>query len=554
MVFFNNAILPETNHMLKNLMIKANYRRPVTAIIPGTFTTLKKYTIYVKERVDEELNGILIYSRESTKFPQTISAECGNVFLSNGGNSLKAVLYNGQMHERNSSEPEKYQVSQFKKFTLNLPDLGYKMNEASSDYRGDRELSSRAMLNIISGKKEEIIILNESTEKLLSKMEKLKEDTLSIIHKKDLKKNTNNLKIKKDKIKTLEADIRKYEVEVHKKYAIAFACLIFVLIGAPVGMMTKTTGVGMAFSVSAFVFLIYYGCLTFGEELADKGVISPFLAMWIANIIFSIIGVYLVVISVKEMKITWIEMRILDKYLLKEYIKTFLIIIFAFSVLFFVVDVSDRLPRLLRKGAPLDTMMIYFLLRIPYLIILTSPVMVLLSGLFLMNNLSKYNESVAIRGAGISIVRMVTPLLWFGFIFSILILIFGEFVLPKAEEFRQHVYTEKIKNMKVEDKKMRSHIHYLGKDNNLYYIGFFDGYRNHLKTIDITTFHSQTGELERKITAINAVWEEDHWDFMNCYIRTFKKGKLSEMKYYDSTVIDEVDVTPIDFIKTEKSR
>lgn len=245
-------------------------------------------------------------------------------------------------------------------------------------------------------------------------------------------------------------------------------------------------------------------------------------------------------------------MRILDKYILREYIKTFLIIIFAFSVLFFVVDVSDRLPRLLRKGAPLDIMMLYFLLRIPYLIILTSPVMVLLSGLFLMNNLSKYNESIAIRGAGISILRMVTPLLWFGFFFSILILIFGEFVLPKAEEYRQYVYTEKIKNMKVEDKKMRSHIHYLGKDNNLYYIGFFDGYRNHLKTIDITTFNSQTGELERKITATNAIWEEDHWNFMNCYIRTFKEGKLSEMKYYDSTMIDEVDVTPIDFIKSAK--
>jgi lipopolysaccharide export system permease protein len=302
MIFFNNAILPETNHMLKNLMIKANYRRPVTAIVPGTFTTLKKYTIYAKERVNEELSGILIYSRESTKFPQTISAERGNIFLSNGGNSLKAVLYNGQMHERNPKEPDKYQVSQFKKFTLNLPDLGYKMNEASSDYRGDRELSSLAMLDIISGKKEEIIVLNESAGKLLSKIEKLKEDTLSIIYKKDLKKNTNSLKIKKDKIKTLEADIRKYEVEVHKKYAIAFACLIFVLIGAPVGMMTKTTGVGMAFSVSAFVFLIYYGCLTLGEELADKGVISPFLAMWIANIIFSMIGVYLVVMSVKEMK------------------------------------------------------------------------------------------------------------------------------------------------------------------------------------------------------------------------------------------------------------
>ncbi len=122
------------------------------------------------------------------------------------------------------------------------------------------------------------------------------------IDKNELKKNHNRLNLKKDKVTTLKSDIRKYQVEIHKKYAIAFACVIFVLIGAPIGMMTKTSGVGMSFSVSAFVFLIYYGALTLGEELADKGVVSPFLAMWISNIVFSIVGIYLVVISVREMK------------------------------------------------------------------------------------------------------------------------------------------------------------------------------------------------------------------------------------------------------------
>ena len=245
-------------------------------------------------------------------------------------------------------------------------------------------------------------------------------------------------------------------------------------------------------------------------------------------------------------------MKILDKYILREYIKTLLIIIFSFSVLFLIVDISDRLPNLLRKDAPIDAMMTYFLLRIPYLILLSSPVMVLLSGLFLMNNLSKYSESVAIRGAGISILRMVSPLIWFGLFFSLLILILGEFVLPKAEEYRQYVYTEKIKHMKVEDKKMRSHIYYLGKDNSLYYIGFFDGYRNNLKTIDITKFDPQNGEIKRKITATSAVWEDNKWKFQNCYIRNFENGILIGMEYYKSTTIEEVDVTPIDFIKSAK--
>ncbi len=245
-------------------------------------------------------------------------------------------------------------------------------------------------------------------------------------------------------------------------------------------------------------------------------------------------------------------MRILDKYILREYIKIFLIIVFAFSVLFLVVDVSDRLPRLLRNNAEMDDLIVYFLLRIPYLVILTSPVMVLLSGLFLMDTLSKYNESIAIRAAGISIVRMVTPLIWCGLIFSFAVMFLGETILPKAEEYRQYVYTERIKNMKVEDKKLRSHIHYLGKDNNLYYIGFFDGYRNLLKTIDITTYEPGSGSVKKKITASDAEWQEDKWLFKNCNIRIYTNSVLDSVQFFDQTTIREVDVTPIDFIKSAK--
>ena len=304
MVYFNNEILPDTNHMLKNLMIKANYRRPVTAIIPGTFNTMKNYTIYAKERRDDQLYDIIIYNRENTKFPQTITAKRGEIFLANGGNSLTAVLYNGQLHERDRQNSAKYQISEFKKFTLNLPDLGYKMNEGGSDYRGDRELSSKAMQEIIDRKVKQITIVDEEIIGINAAIEIDRPDSLtSRTAYRELKKNYNKLSMKKDKVKTLQADIRKYQVEIHKKYAIAFACLIFVLVGAPVGMMTRTSGVGMAFSVSSFVFLIYYGALTLGEELADKGIVSPFLAMWISNIVFGIVGIYLVIISVREMKV-----------------------------------------------------------------------------------------------------------------------------------------------------------------------------------------------------------------------------------------------------------
>jgi lipopolysaccharide export system permease protein len=113
----------------------------------------------------------------------------------------------------------------------------------------------------------------------------------------------NTLTQKQNRLKEVMMEIRSYRVEYHKKYAIAFACLIFVLIGAPVGMMTRTSGVGMAFSVSAFVFLIYYVALIGGEQLADRGYISPIVAMWSSNVLIGATGVYLIVTSVREQKI-----------------------------------------------------------------------------------------------------------------------------------------------------------------------------------------------------------------------------------------------------------
>ncbi|MBN1949396.1 MAG: LptF/LptG family permease [Candidatus Cloacimonetes bacterium] len=311
MIYFNNNILPDTNHQLKNLMIKANYRRPVTAIEPGTFTTMKNYTIFARERIGEELFGLIIYDLESSKFPRHITAARGQIILSNGGNSLTAILYDGQRHERDAVEPQKYQLIDFEKFILNLPDLGYQLNEEGTDFRSDRELSSQAMQEIIQQRRTEIIRVENELMELQSQLAILQADTLvtdreSVAriqnNKREIRRVANAVNVKKDQLQRLAGEINKYQVEIHKKYAIAVACLIFVLIGAPVGMMTRTSSVGMAFSVSSIVFLIYYGTLTLGEELADRGTISPFLAMWIANMIFAVIGIYLVILSVKEMK------------------------------------------------------------------------------------------------------------------------------------------------------------------------------------------------------------------------------------------------------------
>jgi hypothetical protein len=91
-----------------------------------------------------------------------------------------------------------------------------------------------------------------------------------------------------------------YLVEIHKKFALAVACLIFVLIGAPIALRFPRGGVGLVISVSLGVFALYYIGLIAGQTLAENGTLSPFWAMWMANIVFGIIGLALLARMGKE--------------------------------------------------------------------------------------------------------------------------------------------------------------------------------------------------------------------------------------------------------------
>jgi lipopolysaccharide export system permease protein len=81
-----------------------------------------------------------------------------------------------------------------------------------------------------------------------------------------------------------------YQVEIQKKYAIATACLVFALVGAPIALRFQRGGVGLVLGVSVAVFTVYYVGLIGGEELGDRLMVSPFFAMWTPNLVFTIAG------------------------------------------------------------------------------------------------------------------------------------------------------------------------------------------------------------------------------------------------------------------------
>ena len=97
----------------------------------------------------------------------------------------------------------------------------------------------------------------------------------------------------KQVLESNQKQIDSFLVEIYKKYSIPFACVVFVLIGAPLGTITRKGGFGIAAGMSLGFFLLYWACLIGGEKLADRELMSPLLSMWIANFILGAVGLYL---------------------------------------------------------------------------------------------------------------------------------------------------------------------------------------------------------------------------------------------------------------------
>ena len=303
MVYFNHYFLPDTNHKLKNLMVKIAYYKPMTIVKAGEFTNVMDYTIFVRENQVNVLKDIIIYDRSETRFPRVVFAKSGTVTQMDNGNSLRINLIDGEMHDRDDKEEGKYQVRRFKNFTVNVRNIANNLDFFESGYRSDREMNAPQLKASITDRKTEAETLLKESSRLETRIATLKNEPPSYQRDSDLRRYGVMLQMNKDRISDVAENRRSLEVEYHKKFSLSFAVIIFIMIGMPLGLMTRSSGIGMAFSVSSVIFLIYYVALNGGEQLADKGIVSPFFAMWISNIVFFIMALGFIYASIKEKKL-----------------------------------------------------------------------------------------------------------------------------------------------------------------------------------------------------------------------------------------------------------
>ncbi|GAB5464800.1 MAG: hypothetical protein Kapaf2KO_02360 [Candidatus Kapaibacteriales bacterium] len=391
MLWYNDVVLPETNHMAKTLMNDIQRTKPSLLIEKGRFVQeLDGYTILSRDidSISGTMYGVTIYQTRDLKNRSVVNADSGRVSFSEDYSRLVLDLYSGEIHQSELNNVNSYRKMAFDEYQVVSRQSGFGFEETDGDIvsRGERELSISDMQEIVDENKERVAstdstikayfdsyiegfslvdttqkveirnedawnndslavknnaismtgdnntisnaseltnsqdsikskFLNQRSINPLSKNKEIKDlDTTQIVNREkntDTIKSTfyqDNAKIISQELSTLrsniwskvsqkrryEKNIRKYEVEIYKKYSIPFACLVFVLIGCPLGVKTKGGNFGTSAAISLGFYVLFWACLIGGEKLADEGYISPALGMWMGDIIVGTLGIFLI--------------------------------------------------------------------------------------------------------------------------------------------------------------------------------------------------------------------------------------------------------------------
>ena len=333
--FFNNFILPEMNYNARLLARDIYKKKPELSIEPGYFVDMiPQYTMIVKEMDGKDFKDVKIFSKNQKSEQTTIYANQGS--LSSDGNMITIDLQDGEIHEIDLSDYDYYRKIRFKthQIIISMDDL--MLNRTSESNRTDREMRVPQMIQEIDKNK---ILINQiydrienvkkeigittpnanTLEIIENEIELLKEKKANII-KEDRDYNedvpvsafenkdyilslTNNARQFKNEftlIENYEKTNNKFKVEIHKKFTLALACILFTMVGAPLGILVRNGGMTIASGLSIAFFLVYYILLIWGEQLADRNLINPGLGSWLPNIILFVSGMIILKLSNKK--------------------------------------------------------------------------------------------------------------------------------------------------------------------------------------------------------------------------------------------------------------
>ncbi len=243
-------------------------------------------------------------------------------------------------------------------------------------------------------------------------------------------------------------------------------------------------------------------------------------------------------------------MRILDKYISQNFLGTMIFALISFAAIYVVIDLVGFLDKFIDQNVSFLIVGQYYLYYLPYILILTLPVATLLASLFSVGQLARYSELIAMQASGLSLYRILYPLVVLGIFISLIATYVGERFVPYANQKKKEVYETHVNKTK------RRHIKGRTKDINLQIdenrwllIGVFDTKINTAFKVSIQDFEGNM--LIRRVDAPQMEWDENRWILKDGYIRHFKNNveRAQEFKFYE---LKNDRFNPMDIAKIQK--
>lgn len=300
MLWFNARVLPESNHRLSNLVADIGSKSPTLELREQVINEVRtadnaRYRLRA-QTIDpgaNRLSDVTIYDLSRPGETRVIVAREGQMTFTEDRADLYLTLDDGTMFDTSDSRPGAFQRMDFERQILPFRGVGLALERRGEGSRGEREMTIPQLRERIDRELESLRTLSEeqrattvqAVEQTLGiegegsdEMEGLVDDEVVTAITFDLR--TAGLRWNINRL-----NIYRYEVEVQKKYSIAFACFIFVLLGASFAVRFPSGGVGMVIATSVGIFFFYWAGLIGGERLADRGLVHPTLAMWFPNLV-----------------------------------------------------------------------------------------------------------------------------------------------------------------------------------------------------------------------------------------------------------------------------
>lgn len=342
-LFFVDQVLPRTNLRLLNLQTDIGQKKPTFSLKEQVMNNLPGSQYFLRASVIEPGTGrmkeVVIYDMSPSDGRRVIYADSGSMAFENGQRDLGLQLYDGQVHEYKTAEPATVNTTRFVLNTIRVKDIENAFKQSfGSVQRGDREMTTCEMMDRVAASRQSVATaeahqrsvaendlrallqlwgvaeppVRPSTppprcgpwrviERWMARFLLPRQATAQAVTPDSTARPAgpyaasfsalSDATIARESEMFARRDVNQYSVEIHKKFTLSAACLSFVLIGIALALRFPRGGIGLVIGGSLVIFALFYVALTAGEQLADRGVISAPLAMWLPNLIVLVAGI-----------------------------------------------------------------------------------------------------------------------------------------------------------------------------------------------------------------------------------------------------------------------